>query len=140
MHALELVQKLSARLAKIQKVAKAFNKKQQIKMKKRCDKNVRHPIHYKVGDLVLLRIKCHLVGQSKAFSSFWDGPHRIVYAPIDSPNVIIRFFDDPNGKHDKVNVERLKKYVAPVLINCYVFACILHIFLYSVIFFSLFFR
>ncbi len=105
----ELVQKLAARLRKVQGVARAVNQTAQVKMKKRYDARARQ-VSFKQGDLVLRRIERYQAGTSCKLAPFWDGPHRVVYAPTDAPNVIIRLFDHLSGKHEKVHVIRFKKY------------------------------
>ncbi len=105
----ELEQKLANRIRKIQTIAGKVNKTSQAKMKERYDAKTR-PISFKQGDLVLRKIQRYEPGTSRKLSACWDGPHRVVYAPRDSPTVIIHLFDDPDGAHDKLNVMLLKKY------------------------------
>ncbi len=56
------------------------------------------------------RIERSEAGLSKKLSPYWDGPHRVVYAPIQASTVILRLFDDAEGKYDKISVNRLKPY------------------------------
>ena len=105
------VKDLAEHLKLIRKVAVDNSGIQQAKTKERYDKSAK-PKHFEVGDLVLLRVERLSAGSSKKLSAFWDGPHRVVYAPVGAPTVILRLFDDPNGKYDRVTVQRLKKYNA----------------------------
>ncbi len=106
----EMVQKLAERLRKVRKIAQKFSDKRTMKSKERYDAKSRLLV-FRDGDLVLRRIERSESGLSKKLSPFWDGPHRVVYAPIQASTVILRLFDDTDGKYDKVSVHHLKPYV-----------------------------
>ncbi|MCP3663854.1 MAG: transposase family protein, partial [Gammaproteobacteria bacterium] len=106
----EYVQEVAKRIETVKKVAAKISETQQVKSKERHDRKSRLK-RFQVGDLVLIRVECFAAGTSKKLSAFWDGPHRVVYAPVDAPTVIVRMFDDPEGKYDRVSVQRVKKYV-----------------------------
>ncbi len=92
-------------------IAQKFSDKKSLKSKERYDAKSRM-LAFREGDFVLRRIERSEAGLSKKLSPFWDGPHRVVYAPIHASTVIVRLFDDADGKYDKISVNRLKPYVA----------------------------
>ncbi len=112
------VRDTAERIKKVQKLAAEISTIQQEKMKVRYDRKTRQK-RFQVGDLVLLKIERLGPGQSKKLSSYWEGPHRIVYCPLDAPTAVIRFFDDPDGKYDKVSTMRLKKYESQTASVCF---------------------
>ncbi len=61
--------------------------------------------------LVLQKLVRYQSGPSRKLAPTWEVPHRVVYAPTGAPTVILRLFDDPSGKHDRVHITKLKKYV-----------------------------
>ncbi len=105
----ELVQKLAKHLKKIQNTAKQVNDTKRETAKVKYDNSAKE-LKLKIGDQVLMKIERSEMGVARKLAPFWDGPHRVVYAPQNSPNVILRFYDDPDGKYDKVHVNRLKKF------------------------------
>ncbi len=106
---LEMFQKLANRLHKIWAIAQQFSDKCAAKTKERYDSKS-CTLNFRDGDLVLRRIERSEEGLSRKLSPYWDGPHRVVYAPIQASTVILRLFDDAEGKYDKISVNRLKPY------------------------------
>ncbi len=81
----ELVQKLAARLKKIQNISKSTNKIAQTKMKIRYDTKAKAQ-NFADGDLVLRRVERYQMGVSRKHAPSWDGPHCVVYAAFNAPN------------------------------------------------------
>ncbi len=105
----EIVKNVAQRIAKIEEIARKLNGEYQAKIKARVDKNVKR-LKLKVGDLVMRKIERLVPGSSKGLSALYDGPHRVCYCPLDAVTVVLRLFDDPSGKYDKVSLEKLKLY------------------------------
>ena len=121
-----LAKKVAERIRKIEQIALKQNSDYQAKYKARLDKNARK-IHFKPGDLVMRKIERHEAGTCKGFAAQYDGPHRIVYVPLEGSSVMVRLFDDltAGGKYDKFSVDKLKPYNPPLVLEGEVF----HIFL-----------
>ncbi len=109
----ELVKVVAERIRKIEETVLKMNGEYQTKQKTRYDQKSRK-IDFKTGDLVMKKIERLGAGVSKSLSAQFDGPHRVVYCPVDASTVVLRLFDDPDGKYDKVAVEKLKKFVVPL--------------------------
>ncbi len=109
----EIVKKVAQRIAKIETIARKLNGEYQAKTKARVDKNIKS-LKVRVGDLVMRKIERLLPGSSKGLSPLYDGPHRVCYCPVDAVAVVLRLFDDPCGKYDKVSLEKLKLYTPPL--------------------------
>ncbi len=117
----EIVKKVAQRIAKIETIARRLNGEYQAKTKARVDKNIKKRFTVKVGDLVMRKIERLTPGSSKGLSALFDGPHRVCYCPIDAVTVVLRLFDDPLGKYDKVSLEKLKLYTPPLTLAGEVF-------------------
>ncbi len=50
------------------------------------------------------------MGISRKLAPSWDGPHRVIHAPFNAPNVFLCLYDDPDGTYEKVHMQRLKRY------------------------------
>ncbi len=105
----EIVKNVAQRIAKIEVIARKLNGEYQAKIKARVDNKVKR-LKLKVGDLVMRKIERLSPGASKGLSALYDGPHRVCYCPLDAVTVVLRLFDDPSGKYDKVSLEKLKLY------------------------------
>ncbi len=116
----ELVKVVAERIKKIEETVLRMNGEYDARQKTRYDKKSRK-IDFKAGDLVMKKIERLGAGVSKSLSAQFDGPHRVVYCPIDASTAVVRLFDDPDGKYDKVAVEKLKKYIVPLEIANAVF-------------------
>jgi hypothetical protein len=112
----ELVSIVNSRIRRIEKVVRDLSE-QDVEKGNRNKLKRLNKLSLKAGDLVMRkRMRLH-EGEAKGLAPQYDGPHRVVYAPVDAPTVVLRMFDnpDPDAFHDKVSIEQLKKYYPPVV-------------------------
>lgn len=84
----ELLQGLAAKLRLIRRLAQQHSDKRHAGQKKGRDKVFRAP-KFCEGDWVLRRIEV-IHGPGRKLAPKWDGPHQVVYAPLQPTTVILK--------------------------------------------------